>query len=158
MKTDWNKLAACVVLCELAGIVGSLATLPAIPTWYAALAKPEFAPPNWVFGPAWTLLYLLMGVALYFVWMKGLEKPGVKKSVGVFGLQLLLNVAWSFLFFGLKSPLLGLFGIVLLAGAIARTIREFYAVSRPAGWLLVPYLAWTLFATLLNYSVLKMNP
>lgn len=158
MKTDWARLMGCIVVSEAAGLIGSVATINSIPTWYAALIKPAFAPPNWVFAPVWTLLYALMGVAAYLVLQQGWHKPAVRKAVTAFGSQLGLNVLWSFLFFGLHSPLLALFGIALLWFAIAWTIREFHAVCKPAAWLLVPYLAWVSFAALLNFAIWQLNP
>lgn len=158
MKTDWAQLAGCILACEAAGLLGSIATVGSIPTWYAALAKPAFAPPNWVFAPVWTLLYAMMGAALYLVLRQGWQRPAVREGATAFGVQLGLNVLWSFLFFGLHSPLLAFFGIVLLGLAIAWTIRSFYAVSRPAAGLLVPYLAWVSFATVLNFAIWQLNP
>ncbi len=156
-KTDWMTLAICIVLCESAGIVGSLATFSAIPTWYATLVKPTFAPPNWLFGPVWTLLYAMMGIALYLVWQKGLEKPDVKKGMALFGVQLVLNVLWSLLFFGLHNPALALLDIVLLAAMIAATAAQFKKVSTAAALLLVPYLAWVVFAAALNFGIWQLN-
>ena len=100
------RLIISVALCQAAGIVGSLFTTPAISSWYASLRKPAFAPPNWVFAPVWTILYLLMGISLFIVWNIGLEKNSVRKSIVVFGIQLLLNVFWSYLFFGLSHRFL----------------------------------------------------
>ena len=102
------KLAACLLICQAAGLIGSLFTRPAIPTWYAGLAKPAFNPPNYVFAPVWTAIYLLMGLALFLVIRKGWKAPGVKKSAGIFGLQLALNALWSAAFFGLRSTFSGL--------------------------------------------------
>ena len=158
MKTDWTRLAICIVLCESAGIVGSLATFSAIPTWYAALAKPAFAPPNWLFGPVWTILYASMGIALYLVWQKGLEKPEVKKAAAFFGVQLVLNVLWSLLFFGLHNPGLALVDIALLAVMIVATAVQFKKVSATAALLLLPYLAWVVFAAALNFGIWRLNP
>ncbi|MBI2445503.1 tryptophan-rich sensory protein [Candidatus Micrarchaeota archaeon] len=158
MKTDWARLAGCILLCEAAGAIGAIATFSSISTWYVPLVKPDFAPPNWVFGPAWTLLYLLMGVALYLVWMQGWQKPAVRNAVAVFGVQLLLNGLWSFLFFGLHSPLLALLDIVLLLAAIVWTMKAFWGVSRMAAYLLVPYLLWVVFATALNVAIWRLNP
>ena len=100
------KLIIAIVACELAGIVGSIFTASAIPTWYATLAKPALNPPAWVFGPVWTTLYALMGVAAFLVWRKGWERKEVKTALGIFGIQLALNVLWSIVFFGLHSPAL----------------------------------------------------
>ncbi len=147
-----------VVLCEAAGIVGSLFTTSAIPTWYANLKKPFFAPPNWVFAPVWTTLYLLMGISFFIVWNTGVEKSSVRKSIAIFSIQLLLNAFWSYLFFGLKSPLLGLIEITVMWFMILLTIFSFSKVSRKATLLLVPYLMWVSLASYLNYSILILNP
>ncbi|MDE2038021.1 MAG: tryptophan-rich sensory protein [Patescibacteria group bacterium] len=154
---DAFKLIAAVAVSGLAGAVGSLFTAPAIPTWYAALAKPSFAPPNWLFGPVWTVLYLLMGVAAFLVWKKGWNGAGVRRALGAFLLQLALNALWSAAFFGLRSPLWGLADIAALWLAIVATMVLFYKVSKPAAWLLLPYLLWVSFAACLNYSLWTLN-
>lgn len=151
------KLAASVVLCLLAGFIGSIATTPKIPGWYAGLAKPSFAPPNWLFGPAWTTLYVMMGIALYLVWRKGLAAKGVKLALAVFLAQLVVNALWSFAFFGAESPLAGLVVIAALWILIVVTIAVFAPVSRPAALLLVPYIAWVSFATVLNAALYVLN-
>ncbi|WP_406657963.1 TspO/MBR family protein [Methanolobus sp. ZRKC2] len=155
---DWKKLIASLVICQFAGIFGAIFTTPAIPTWYAALEKPFFVPPSWTFSVVWPILYLLMGLALYIVWEKGWEYREVKVAMGVFGLQLFLNFLWSVLFFGLQSPFLGLMGIVILWLVILVTIVLFYRISRAAGLLLLPYILWVSFATLLNYYIYILNP
>lgn len=152
------KLAAAVMLCELAGAIGSLFTFSAIPSWYSTLNKPFFSPPNWVFAPVWITLYALMGIALYLVWEKGLEKKKVKTAAIVFLIQLSLNSLWSILFFGLKSPFYAFFEIVLLWIAIAFTIMKFREVDARAAWLLIPYILWVSFAAILNFSVWTLNP
>lgn len=157
MVRRFVRLVLAVLVCELAGLVGSVFTAPAIGSWYAGLEKPLFNPPNWVFAPVWTLLFLLMGVALYLVWGKGLERSEVRLAVVVFGFQLFLNVLWSFLFFGLRNPFLAFLEIVLLWAAILVTTVLFYRVSRNAGLLLVPYLLWVSFAAFLNYNVWLLN-
>ncbi|MFA6049133.1 MAG: TspO/MBR family protein [Candidatus Micrarchaeia archaeon] len=157
MKIDFPKLAASVIACELAGVAGSVFTVQSIPTWYAALQKPAFSPPNWVFAPVWTTLYLLMGIALYLVWENGLQKKEVRVAVCVFGLQLFLNALWSFLFFGLRSPGLAFVEIILLWLSIAATTALFYRISKTAGLLLTPYVVWATFAAALNYYVWMLN-
>ena len=157
MKT-YIRLIISVALCQAAGIIGSLFTTPAISSWYASLRKPAFAPPNWVFAPVWTTLYFLMGISLFIVWNIGLEKNSVRKSIVVFGIQLLLNVFWSYLFFGLKSPLLGLVEIVVMWLMILLTILVFFRISKKAAVLLIPYLMWVSVASYLNYSILVLNP
>lgn len=151
------RLGISVLVCQLAGAIGALFTSSAIPTWYATLQKPGFSPPNWIFAPVWTLLYLLMGVSLYLVWNNGLAEEKTKKALFVFALQLVLNIAWSFLFFGLHSPALALAGIIVLWLAILLTMIKFYAVSKTAACILLPYLLWVSFATILNFSVLILN-
>ena len=141
----------------LLGFLGSLATRPAIATWFAGLAKPSFSPPNWLFGPAWTVLYILMGLAVYIVWTRGTETRGVKPALAFFGVQLVLNLAWSFIFFAARSPLGGLIEILVLWVAIAVTMVLFFRVSVAAGLLFVPYLGWVTFATVLNAAIFALN-
>lgn len=138
-----------------AGQLGSLATIPKIDTWYEALAKPPFLPPNEVFGPAWGVLYVLIGLALFLVWIAPKKQAGL--AYVAFFVQLILNTAWSWAFFGLQSPWLGVVVILLLIAAIVLTMREFAKISRPATGLFVPYLAWVLFATYLTVGVAILN-
>jgi benzodiazapine receptor len=152
------RLIVSVVLCQAAGIVGSLFTTPAINSWYAGLRRPAFAPPNWVFAPVWISLFLLMGISFFMVWNVGLEKGAVRKSIVIFCIQLLLNALWSYLFFGLRSPLMGFIEIVAMWLMILLTMLSFFKISRKAGLLLVPYLAWVSIASYLNYSILVLNP
>lgn len=155
---DWKKLLISIFLCQLTGVMGALFTTPAIPVWYASLNKPSFVPPSWAFSVVWPLLYLLMGIALYMIWNKGYDVQGKKLALGIFGVQLFLNFLWSVLFFGLNSPFLGFVGIILLWSVILLNIWLFYNISKSAGLLLVPYLLWVSFATLLNYYILLLNP
>ncbi|MBS7631876.1 tryptophan-rich sensory protein [Candidatus Bathyarchaeota archaeon] len=152
------KLIISIFVCQLAGVLGSIFTMPAIPTWYASLRKPAFSPPNWLFAPAWTTLYILMGVSVYLIWSKGLHKPHVKTALAVFLIQLILNAVWSPAFFGLRSPLAGFVIIVILWVAILLTILSFLRISKAAGLLLIPYIAWVSFAAVLNCSILILNP
>ena len=156
MKTALRILVA-IVICELAGVIGSMFTAPAIPGWYAGLAKPSFNPPNWVFGPVWTALYAMMGLAAYLVYEKGWNRPEVRKALTVFGVQLVLNALWSVVFFGGRQLLGGVVVIVLLWLMILLTIRLFSRTSRPAAYLLVPYMLWVSFATVLNISLYALN-
>jgi len=156
-KIDWKRLVAAIIICQMAGVVGSVFTMPAIGTWYATLNKPWFNPPNWVFGPVWLTLYTLMGTALYLTWQKGTKNRKVKEALYLFGAQLMTNAAWSFLFFGLRSPAAGLVCISALWMLIAYTILKFYRVSKNAAYLMVPYLLWVTLATALNASVWMMN-
>ncbi len=152
------KLVACIAVCEIAGAIGAIFTFPAIETWYAGLQKPSFSPPNTVFGPVWTILYLLMGVSLYLIIKKGIKARQEKEAVIIFGVQLGLNFLWSILFFGLKSPLFALADIALLWVAILATIIAFFRISKKAAFLLVPYLLWVSFALVLNFTILILNP
>lgn len=114
-------------------------------------------PPGWIFGPVWTALYLLMGVAAYLIWMKGWENKEVRAALGVFGIQLMLNAAWSVVFFGLQSPGSALIELISLWFAILATIIAFSKISRQAAWLLVPYIVWVTFAAYLNWSIWLLN-
>ena len=156
-KIDWFKLAASIVLCQLAGVIGSVFTFSSIPNWYAGINKPDFNPPNWVFGPVWTSLYTLMGVSLYIVWSKGLKNKKARTALIAFGAQLVLNSLWSVLFFGLQNPFLAFVEIILLWVAILISLVLFYRISKTAGLLLVPYLLWVSFAALLNFSIWQLN-
>ena len=151
------KLVVSILVCQGAGVVGSIFTSPAITTWYAQLQKPSFSPPNWIFAPVWTLLFLLMGVALYFVWSKGLEDKKVKTALFIFGVQLILNTLWSILFFGLQSPFYAFIEIIILWLAILLTIISFSRISKAAAYLLLPYILWVSFASILNFSILILN-
>jgi benzodiazapine receptor len=154
---NWAKLLASVAACQLAGVLGAVFTRPAIPSWYAALKKPWFTPPNWLFGPAWITLYLLMAIAAWLVWQKGLAHPGVRAALAAFVTQLLLNALWAPVFFGLRAPLAGAVVIVLLWLAILLTMVLFWKISRPAAWLLLPYLLWVTYASALNGAICFLN-
>ena len=155
--SSFLKLIIAIVVCELAGGIGSLFTISAISTWYTTLAKPSLNPPGWIFGPVWTTLYLLMGIAAFLVWNKGWDRKDVRKALGVFLLQLVLNAAWSIIFFGLHSPLWAFVDLVAMWLAIVWTITLFYKISKPAMWLLLPYILWVSFAGYLNYSIWILN-
>lgn len=151
-------LTLSIGICFLAAAIGSVFTTSAIDTWYVTLNKPFFNPPNWVFAPVWSILYLTMAISLYLVWNGKGEKK--EKSLGIkyFFAQLILNTLWSILFFGLKSPPLAFLGILLLWVAICLTIRSFSRISKAAELLLIPYLAWVSFATILNLTIVLLNP
>jgi benzodiazapine receptor len=151
------KLIIALAVCQLAGVVGSFFTTPAIGGWYTALEKPGFTPPSWVFAPVWISLFVLMAVAAFLVWDKGFSAKGVKAALAFFGVQLLLNTLWSVLFFGYRSPFLAFIEIVALWLAIAVTALTFFRVSKPASFLLVPYLLWVSFAAALNFAIFRLN-
>lgn len=151
------KLIIAIVVSELAGVVGSIFTMPAIDNWYAGIVKPALNPPAWVFGPVWTTLFVFMGIAAFLVWKKGLEHREVKIALGVFLGQLVLNTLWSIIFFGLHSPGGALVEIVFLWLAILVTIIIFAKISKLAAWFLVPYILWVSFAMYLNYAIYMLN-
>ncbi len=153
----WLALVVALALPQLAGAIGSLFTFPNIAAWYQFLNKPELAPPNWVFGPVWTTLFVLMGIASYLVWRRGVAKREVRLALAFYGIQLVLNVMWSILFFGLQNPVAAAAEIVLLWLAIATTAYLFYRVNKPAGLLMLPYLAWVSFASYLNVMIALLN-
>ena len=155
---DIVEAVVAVLICQGAGLIGSVATFPSIPTWYATLEKPFFNPPNWLFGPVWIALYTLMGISAFLVWRKGIRDRQVKVALGIFVAQLILNSLWSIVFFGLHSLLGGLIVILPLWVAILLSIVTFYRISKTAGVLLIPYILWVSFATLLNFSLWQLNP
>lgn len=152
-----TKLLVSILVCQSAGLIGAFFTTPAIPTWYAALQKPAFTPPNWLFGPAWITLYLLMGIAAFLVWRRSLDTPGVKSSLAVFVVQLVLNALWSIVFFGAKSLLGGVVIILVLWLAILWTMLWFFKISTAAGALMIPYILWVGYAAALNITVWRLN-
>jgi len=156
-KINYWKLVASIVICQLAGIIGSFFTVSSVNTWYVELAKPSFNPPSWVFSPVWITLFVLMGISLYLVWDKGIKSKQSKIAITIFGVQLALNTLWSILFFGLKSPLSAFVEIVFLWIAILLTIIYFYKISKPAAYLLIPYILWVSFAAVLNFSLFYLN-
>jgi tryptophan-rich sensory protein len=155
--SSFFKLIVAIIASGSAGVIGSIFTVSAIPTWYATLVKPALNPPSWIFGPVWTTLYLLMGIAAFLVWNKGWERKDVRKALAVFLLQLVLNAAWSIIFFGLHSPFWAFMDISAMWLAMIWTMALFYRISKPAMWLLLPYILWVSFAAYLNYSILMLN-
>lgn len=157
MKRKVLKISIAVAVCLLVGFLSGFATQASVNTWYVDLQKPFFNPPNWIFAPVWTLLYIQMGIAAGIVWIKGLHHIWVKTALYHFGFQLLLNASWSIVFFGLKNPFFGLLVILTLLVLIVLTIKWFKIVSKLAAWLMVPYLLWVIFATILNFSIWQLN-
>lgn len=154
---DLFGAAISILICLGAGAIGSFYTAPAIPLWYAGLAKPFFSPPNWIFAPVWTALYILMGISAYIIWTKRKAGPEAAKGLAVFAAQLGLNTMWSVVFFGFRDPFLALLTIVVLWAFILMSIIQFNKVSRNAALLLVPYIFWVSFASVLNAAVWLMN-
>ncbi|WP_436644107.1 TspO/MBR family protein [Microbaculum sp. FT89] len=154
---DAAALGGLLALCLIVGFLGSLATTPNIDPWYAGIAKPAWTPPPVVFPIVWTALYIMMAVAAWLVWRAPAFDARRRRGLFAFAVQLTLNAIWSWAFFGAQSPLFGLLIILPLLAAVARTTWLFRAVSRPAGLLMAPYLAWVAFATVLNATIFAMN-
>jgi benzodiazapine receptor len=150
---NWPKLIFSIFLCQLAGLIGSVFTTPAISSWYTYLNKPNFNPPNWLFAPVWVSLYTLMGISLYLVWQKKNNQAAIK----IFLAQLILNSLWSIIFFGLRQPFWAFIEIIFLWSLILLTIFRFQKISKIASLLLIPYLLWVSFASFLNFYIFKLN-
>jgi translocator protein len=155
-RAKWVGLLIWIAICFVAAGIGTLMTAPALREWYPNLNKPAWTPPNGVFGPVWTLLYASMGFAAWTVWLQRTSRD-VAPAISMFAVQLILNVAWSGIFFGLRSPGAGLLAILALWCAIAATIFAFHRIVALAGWTLAPYLAWVSFALALNFEIWRLN-
>ena len=151
------RLGIAVTIPLVVGGLSGFATAQGVRDWFPTLIKPSFNPPSWVFGPVWTLLYVMMGIAAFMVWQKGWENGAVKIALGFFAFQLILNGLWSVLFFGMRMPALAFADIILLWASIGATVVFFWRVSPAAGMLLLPYEAWVTFAAVLNGSIWILN-
>jgi len=151
------KLIISILASFAAGGIGSLFTFKAIPTWYPNLKKPPYTPPNWVFGPVWTTLYILMGISVFLVWQKGLSTDGVLLAFILFWVQLIFNALWSVIFFGMKSKGGGVIAIIVLWLLILAVIITSFRVSAWAGVLLIPYIIWVSIASYLNIGIWWLN-
>ena len=149
------KLIFSLLLPQLAGAIGAIFTIKAIPTWYAFLNKPSFSPPNWLFGPTWLTLYLLMGIAVYLNWIK--KNKQAKFNVRLFFIHLFFNFIWTPVFFGLHNLFLALIIIIVIWIIIILMIKNFWKVNKISSLLLIPYLIWVTFASLLNYFIWRLN-
>jgi len=156
-KINWFKLIIAILVCQSAGWIGSIATVSSVSTWYLDLNKPSFNPPSWVFGPVWTTLFLLMGIALYLVWNKKGNQAVKNKAMVIFIIQLVLNTTWSFLFFFFQNPLAAFIEIFVLWLFILLSIIYFYKINKTAAYLLIPYILWVSFAAFLNYNIVILN-
>jgi tryptophan-rich sensory protein len=157
MKIQYLKLVIAVLICLLAGFIGSVFTSRSVSTWYTTLDKPSFNPPDWVFAPVWTLIFILMGISLYLVWYKGIATEGVKVALIPFAAQFFFNILWSLLFFGLQSPFYAFIEIIILWITILLTIIYFYRISKVSSYLLIPYILWVSFAAVLNFMIVMLN-
>ena len=153
-KYSWIGFIVLLIVCFTAAGVGSVATFPKIENWYASLVKPSWTPPDWIFGPVWSILYLSMAIAAWLVWR---QSGFLSIPLAIFVMQLILNAAWSWLFFGLQNPGIAFIEILFLWTAIAATIMTFWQRSALAGLLLVPYFCWVTFACFLNFAIWRLN-
>jgi benzodiazapine receptor len=158
MKKRIVYIAISVLVCLVIGFLSSIATQSSVNDWYVTLSKPSFTPPNYLFAPVWTALYIMMGIAAGLVWSKGYHHVWVKTALYHFVFQLLLNALWSIVFFGLKNPFGGMIVILALLTMIILTIKWFRVISKPAALLMVPYVLWVGFAAALNYKIWELNP
>lgn len=150
-------LVAAILVSQLAGLIGGVFTAASVRTWYTGLHKPPLNPPSWVFGPVWTLLYTLMGIAAWLVWRQGTHRRDVRIGLWLFGTQLALNALWSVIFFGLRSPGWAFAELIVLWVAILATMIQSFRVSTTAGLLFAPYQLWVSFAAVLNYCIWRLN-
>ncbi len=155
--SELPRLVLSIMICQAAGIIGSIFTSSSVSTWYTTLTKPEFTPPGSVISAVWLVLFTLMGISLFLVWREGLSRQEVKSALVIFAAQLIVNVLWSGAFFGLRSPLAGMIVIAVLWALILLTIAKFWSISKTAALLLVPYILWVSFAAFLNYSIWRLN-
>ncbi|HAY34936.1 MAG TPA: tryptophan-rich sensory protein [Ignavibacteria bacterium] len=155
--SNFIKLLVSIIICQMAGFIGTIFTSDSLTGWYAGLTKPDFNPPNWIFGPVWILLYFMMGISLFLVWREDLKNAVVKKAFYVFMIQLIFNASWSIVFFGFQSVTGALIIIIIFWLLIIYTILNFLKVSRTSGILLIPYLLWVSFAAILNFFIFKLN-
>ena len=157
MSNKILKIIFSLLICQLAGFIGAIFNGTAVKTWYAHINKPGFTPSNWIFGPVWITLYVLMGISLFLVWNAEIDTKVKQTALVFFFIQLILNTLWSYFFFYLQNPLYGLIEIVILLIFIIFTMLKFFPIRSLAGFLLVPYVLLVGFATVLNYSIWQLN-
>lgn len=154
---NYKKLIISLALPQLAGLIGSFFTAPAISGWYTALQRPSFSPPNWLFGPVWITLYILMGISVYLVWQKIEKNKTARGALWLFWIHLFFNAIWSIIFFGLQNPGLAFINIIIIWLLIIALIVKFWQINRWASYFLIPYLLWVSFASVLNYFIWYLN-
>ena len=152
-----RKLLLSIGICQTVGILAFIFAAPSISSWYTTLTKPSFAPPDWIFAPVWFTLFTLMGISFYLIWQEGIEKKAVKSAIVIFIIHLFFNFFWSTLFFSFKSPSLAFCEILILWIMIISLVPQFGKINRLSAYLLMPYLYWVTFASLLNYSIWLLN-
>ncbi len=158
MPVRWVDLISWIAFCESAGIIGALFTVSSIPTWYTAITKPSFNPPSWIFSPVWIVLYALMGIAAYRVSRLGMKNKPVRNAVFLFLIHLVFNTLWSIIFFGGRNIPLGFVDISIIWVLVIFLTLRFHDLDRVSSYLMLPYLAWVSFATVLNYNIWLLNP
>jgi tryptophan-rich sensory protein len=151
------KLVVSIVICQAVGVASAIFSSAGVNGWYGKIIKPAFTPPAWVFGPVWTVMYLLMGISLFLILRRDMGGQKEQIAVAVFGVQLILNFLWTVIFFGMRQPLAAFIEILLLWAAILTTMIFFYKFSKTAAFLLLPYLLWVSFAAVLNAAIVKLN-
>jgi translocator protein len=151
------KLLICILICQATGIISGLLTNAQNNVWYDNIIKPSWNPPGYLFGPVWTVLYLLMAISLWIVWKSNAYEPMKKEAMLLFASQLFLNFWWTILFFKFQSPIAAFIEIIIMISLILFTIFRFAEISKTAAWLLLPYISWVFFATLLNYKLWVLN-
>ena len=157
-RIDFKRLAGAIALCEIIGLVAGFFTVNAIRNWYVYLNKPDFNPPNWIFGPIWTLLYLLMGVAFYNTLKSDLKNTkAYTNAIALFWVQLTLNFLWTIAFFGLRNPDLAFVIIIALIASICFWVMQLKKIHKSSAYLQIPYLLWCCFAMVLNYYIIHLN-
>lgn len=154
---NFAKLIIAIAIPIAIGATAGLFTVTGVGSWYQTINKPSWNPPGWVFAPVWTTLYVMMGVSLYLVWKSGVSNNLKRTAIGLFAFQLVLNFFWSLIFFDQQQPGWALVEIIVMWFFILFTIFAFAKVNKTAAWLLVPYISWVSFATILNYTIWKMN-
>lgn len=154
---NFIKIIFCIFVSQMAGIIGSVFTVNSINDWYQFLEKPVFSPPNWVFGPVWGVLYTLMGISVYLIWTSNVDKKRKRKAMMIFWVHLLLNALWSPIFFGAQNLGLALVVIAVILAFIILMIKIFWPIRKASSYLLIPYLLWVSFATVLNFSIYLLN-
>jgi len=156
ISNNW-KLAICILICQITGIVSGLLTTTQNNVWYNTIVKPSWNPPGYLFGPVWTILYVLMAISFWLVWKNDANESMKQEAMLFFAAQLFLNFWWTILFFKFHSPLWAFIDIILMIVLIFITIFRFSEISKTAAWLLVPYISWVCFAAILNYNLWKLN-
>ncbi|MFX1598861.1 MAG: TspO/MBR family protein [Promethearchaeota archaeon] len=156
--SDWIKAPVSIISSLLIGFAGNIFNFESLETWYPTLIKPDWTPPNWIFAPVWSTLFILMGISTFLVWREGFDKRIVKIALSVYVIQFALNLMWSWAFFGLQSPLFGFIVIVVLWIAILANIIVYARISKIAAAILLPYIVWVTIASVLNFSVYVLNP